>query len=68
MDDDHSADPVGRMTIDTLSHLGTGNINIESSCVKGGSHILYPLDPFLDIFNDLIITGDEDYLSGAKNG
>ena len=66
MDDDNPADPVGRITIDAPPQLSTGDIDIESSCVKGGSHILYPLDPFLNIFNDLIITNNEDHLSRTK--
>ena len=68
MDDDHPADPVGRITIHALPRLSTGDINIESSCVKGGSYILYPFDRFLDIFNDLIVTNNEDYFSRAKIG
>ena len=68
MDDDHPADPVGRITIHAFPHFSTGDINIESPGVKGGSHILYPLDPFLNIFNNFIVTGNEDHLSGAKIG
>ena len=66
MDDDHPADPVGRITIHAFPHFGTGDIDIESPCVKGGSHVLYPFDPFLNIFNDLIITDNEDDLSRTK--
>lgn len=68
MDDDHPADPVGRITIHALPHFSTGDINIESPCVKGGSNILYPFDRFLNIFNDLIVTGNEDDLSRTKIG
>ncbi len=68
MDDDHPTDPVGRITIHTFPHLRTGDINIESPCVKGGSHIFYPFDPLLNIFDDLIVTGNEDDLSGTKIG
>ena len=68
MDDDHPADPVGRITIHTLPHLSTGDIHIKSPCVKGGSHILYSLNRFLNIFNDLIVTNNEDYFSRAKIG
>ena len=68
MNDDHPADPVGRITIDAPSHLSTGDIDVESSCVKGGSHILYPLNPFLNIVNDLIVTGNEDHFSRTEIG
>ena len=68
MDDGYPADPVGRITIHALPHLGARDIYIESLCVKGGSNILYPFDPFLNIFNNLIVTGNEDYFSRTKNG
>ena len=68
MDDDHPADPVGRITIDAPAHLSTGDIDIESSCVKGGSNILYPFDPFLNIVNDLIVTGNENHFPGTEIG
>jgi len=66
MDDERPADPVGRITVHALSHLSAGNIDVESPRVQGGSHILYPLDPFLNIFNDLIVTGNEDDLPRTK--
>ena len=68
MDDDHPADPVGRITIHALTHLNTGDIFIESSCIKGCNNILYPFNPFLNIINDLIVTGNEDDFFRAKNG
>jgi len=68
MDDDHPTDPVGRITIHTLPHLSTRDIHIESPGIKGRSHIFYPFDPLLNIFNDLIVTGNEDDLSGTKIG
>ena len=68
MDDNHPADPVGRITIHALPHFSTGDINIESPCIKGGSHILYPFDPLLNIFNNLIIPGNEDDLPRAEIG
>ena len=66
MNDDHPADPVGRITIHAPPHLSTGDINIESPGVKGGSHILYPLDPFLNIVNDLIVTNNKNHFSRPK--
>ena len=66
MDDDHSTDPVGRITIHALPHLGAGDVNVEPPCVQGGGHILYPLDPFLNILNNLIVASNEDDLSRAK--
>jgi len=66
MDDDHSTDPVGRITIHALPRLRTGDIDVEPSGVQGGSHILYPFNPFLNVINDLIITGDKDDLFRTK--
>ena len=66
MDDDRPADPVGRIAIQTLPHLRAGDIDVESLGVQGGRHILDPLDPSLNIFNDLIVTGDEEDLSGTE--
>ena len=66
MDHDHPANPVGRVTVHTLSHLGTGDIDIESLRVEGRRYILYPLDRFLNIFHNFIIPGNENHLSRAK--
>ena len=66
MNDDHPADPVGRIAVHALPHLRTGNIDVESPGIQGGSHVLYPFNPFFNTLNDFVITGDEDDLSGAK--
>jgi len=68
MDNDDPADSVGRITIHALPQLSTRDIDVESPCVEGGSHIFYSLDSFLNIINDLIIAGDKNDLSRTKNG
>jgi len=66
MDDNHPADPVGRITIHTPPHFCTGDIHVKSSGVKGGSDILYPFDRFLNIVDNFIITNNEDNLFRTK--
>ena len=66
MDDDYPANPVGRITVHTLSQFCTGDIHVKSPGVKRGSDILYPFDRFLNILNDFIVTHNEDNLPRAK--
>src|SRR4030043_1017293 len=66
MDDNHPADPVGRITAHALPHLSAGYPHIESPGIKGRSHIFYPFDPLLNIFNNLIITCNKNDLPRAK--
>jgi hypothetical protein len=68
MDDHHPANPVWRVAVYTLAQLSTRDIDIESPGIDGCSHILNPLDRFLNILYKLVITGNKNYLSRTENG
>ena len=64
----YPADPVGRVAVHTLSQFGTRDVDVQPLGVEGRCHILYPVESLLNIFNDFIIAGNKDHLSGAKVG